>query len=141
MDALIFLTMQSALLKYRSLRPHSRLGCAAILIFCCALKTFGVPSTSATTEARPTEYEVKAAYLFNFTKFVKWPEPAKGATFDLFILGANPFSGALASIVEGESVGDQKIVVRRISNAKAGGRPFIREFRLRTRGMRVRHSS
>src|SRR5581483_10707014 len=48
-------------------------------------------------EARPadaTEYQVKAAYLFNFGKFVGWPgAPDEHAShpFAICVLGADPF--------------------------------------------------
>ncbi|OGP69342.1 MAG: hypothetical protein A2169_09630 [Deltaproteobacteria bacterium RBG_13_47_9] len=47
------------------------------------------------------EYLIKAAYLYNFTKFVEWPPEAFEDDFspiNLFILGADPFGEALDSI-------------------------------------------
>jgi hypothetical protein len=68
------------------------------------------PSMSA--QAPPSEYDVKAAYLYNFGKFVKWPESStKGAQFTICVLGDNPFKGALASIVAGEKVNGKPAVV------------------------------
>ncbi len=40
------------------------------------------------------EYKVKAAYLFNFTKFISWPQKS-GENFNICILGHNPFNGHL----------------------------------------------
>lgn len=63
------------------------------------------------------EYEVKAAFLLNFTRFVEWP-PASFATPDspltVCILGDDPFGRGIDQIVEGESVNGHKIVVERI---------------------------
>jgi hypothetical protein len=50
------------------------------------------------------EEGVKAAYLFNFTKFVEWP--ATGAPSDPFricIIGAPRFAAAVDDIIKGES--------------------------------------
>ena len=44
------------------------------------------------------EYKIKAGYLYNFTKFITWPE-VNGATFNLCILGADPF-GALIDPIQ-----------------------------------------
>ena len=63
------------------------------------------------------EYQVKAAFLFNFTKFVQWPAaayPSANAPFTICILGDDPFGRALDDIVQGESVNGHKIDVERI---------------------------
>ena len=55
--------------------------------------------------AEASEYEVKAAFLYNFTKFVEWPVKADRPddTFDLCILGDDPFGGTIDSIEEKRS--------------------------------------
>lgn len=65
----------------------------------------------------PTEYEVKAAYLYNFGKFVQWPpRSAAGQTssFAICVLGEDPFGAALNSAVAGESISGMSVVVERI---------------------------
>lgn len=67
-------------------------------------------------DSRPTESQVKAAYLYNFGKFVEWPS-ARGAVsgaFEICVLGRDPFGAVLDSTVDGESVAGRKIVVQRI---------------------------
>lgn len=62
----------------------------------------------------PTEYDVKAAFLYNFAKFVEWPEaslPTDG-TFVLGVLGSDPFGRALEEL-DGRTVLGRRIVVRR----------------------------
>ncbi len=66
--------------------------------------------------AQPAEYEVKAAFLLNFAKFVDWSEadiPHEGP-FTVCIVGDDPFGLTMDQIVEGETVGDRKIVVQRL---------------------------
>ncbi|MGH9432309.1 MAG: YfiR family protein [Terriglobia bacterium] len=73
---------------------------------------------SRTAASAATEYEVKAAYLLNFAKFVQWPVKAAAAQEDAFsicVVGADPFGPALDAIIEGETIGDKKVVARRIS--------------------------
>ena len=68
-------------------------------------------------DARP-EYEIKAAFLLNFTKFVEWPPAAfadSNSLFAICILGRDPFGRTLDDIVEGEVVDGRKLTVRRIS--------------------------
>jgi hypothetical protein len=64
----------------------------------------------------PLEYQVKAAFLLNFARFVEWPPSAlaNDAPFNVCILGGDPFGPAIDQIVEGESVNGHKITVTRI---------------------------
>lgn len=65
-----------------------------------------------------SEYDVKAAYLLNFTKFVDWPATAF-ATADsplaICVLGNDPFGTVLNDLVQGEEVNGRKLVVRQLS--------------------------
>jgi hypothetical protein len=63
-----------------------------------------------------SEYAVKAAYLFNFAKFVEWP----AGTFDsdtspiiIGVLGDDPFGGDLDRTIEGKSVNGHPIQLKR----------------------------
>jgi len=61
------------------------------------------------------EYDIKAAYLFNFSKFVEWPPHAfsnPGAPLVIGILGSDPFDGTLDRITQGEVVHGHRLVVR-----------------------------
>lgn len=67
----------------------------------------------------PTEYDVKAAYLYNFGKFVKWPESStKGPQFLICVLGSDPFKGSLESTVAGEKVNDKPAVVLHLNSTR-----------------------
>jgi hypothetical protein len=69
--------------------------------------------------AQVGEYEVKAAFLLNFTKFVDWPASAfadPAAPFTICVLGKDPFGRSLDEIVQGEAVAGRRLVVRRISD-------------------------
>jgi hypothetical protein len=66
--------------------------------------------------APPSEYEVKAAFLLNFTKFVEWPDssfPSAGAPFTVCIVGADPFGPVIDEIMRGEKVNNHRIAVQR----------------------------
>ena len=84
----------------------------------CALMTAPVLHAQ---RAKPTDYEVKAAYLYNFGKFVTWPQPPKDqpvpSQFKLCIMGKDPFGPSLDAIVGDETVDGAKVVVKRIANA------------------------
>jgi hypothetical protein len=62
------------------------------------------------------EYELKAAFLYNFVKFTEWPAEASGKSDEPFVigvLGKDPFGPALDKLIEGETVHNKKIVARR----------------------------
>lgn len=64
---------------------------------------------------RPTEYEVKAAFLYNFAKFVKWPEDGSlGPTFVIAVLGEDPFGEVLDRTFSGKTIQGRKTEVRRM---------------------------
>lgn len=70
--------------------------------------------------AQPTfsEHELKAAYLFHFTKFVEWPAAAftgPDAPLCLGVLGDEPVGVALEKIANGQKAAGRKLVVRRFA--------------------------
>jgi len=71
-----------------------------------------------------SEYQVKAAFLLNFTKFVDWPPAAfadPNAPFTICVLGDDPFGTVLDQIVEGEKVNERRLAVRRIHGKETAG--------------------
>ena len=66
--------------------------------------------------ASPSEYEVKAAFLYNFAKFIEWPDGAfadTSAPLVLGVLGADPFGIALKQTVQGKTIGGRSLVIQR----------------------------
>jgi len=66
---------------------------------------------------KPSDYQVKAAYLYNFGRFVEWPKvaTAKSGPFTVCVLGADPFGSTLDATMAGETIGGRNVVARRIS--------------------------
>jgi YfiR/HmsC-like len=65
--------------------------------------------------AESREYQIKAAFLFNFAQFVQWPSAAytnAAEPFCIGVLGDNPFGPALEETIQGESIGGHKLMVR-----------------------------
>jgi hypothetical protein len=59
------------------------------------------------SEAQPTlENDVKAVFLYNFTKFIEWPPPAApaGGAFRLCLLADADFADAVDRTITGETV-------------------------------------
>jgi hypothetical protein len=67
----------------------------------------------------PKEYQVKAAFLYNFGKFVQWPATAfsgPNAPLVICVLGTDPFEGALDQVLSGKTISNRPISVRRPAN-------------------------
>jgi hypothetical protein len=65
-------------------------------------------------------YQVKAAFIYNFTQFVQWPAHAfAGSQSPLIIgvLGDNPFGTYLEQLVKDEKVGGRSIEIRKFKDA------------------------
>ncbi|MBV8069790.1 MAG: YfiR family protein [Acidobacteriaceae bacterium] len=86
-------------------------------LLCCCF-----PGQTLAVAEGGLEYEVKAAFLLNFTKFVEWPPAAfetPNSPFTLCILGRDPFGHSIDYILQGESVSGRKLEVRRIDQLPA----------------------
>jgi hypothetical protein len=62
-----------------------------------------------------SEYQVKAAYLFNFLKFVDYPSEAFAdplAPIVVGVVGEDPFGSALPQVVTGKTVAGRDLVIR-----------------------------
>ena len=69
---------------------------------------------AAAQSDQPSEYAVKAAFLFNFTKFVEWPEKAFNgpqAPIVIGIIGDDPFGDSLMRIVAGQKAQGRAILI------------------------------
>jgi len=82
---------------------------------CFMAGVFALGANRAQGEASK-EYQVKAAFLFNFAQFVEWPTNTFTNTeepFTIGILGADPFGQALDDTVQGETIQKHKMLIRR----------------------------
>lgn len=77
----------------------------------------------AATQAQPlpNEYQLKAAFLYQFPQFVEWPSAAwRGSTVvQICILRPNPFRGELDALLRGESLNGRPFSVREIAGPDA----------------------
>ena len=62
---------------------------------------------SIAQEQGPTEYQVKAAFLYNFAKFIDWPSeafPDSSNTFTIGVVGKDPFGIDLDDIAASKTI-------------------------------------
>jgi hypothetical protein len=63
-----------------------------------------------------TEYEIKAAFLYNFAKFVEWPPSAftdPKQPLSVCVFGRDPFGHSLEEAMDGKSVGNRPVILGR----------------------------
>jgi YfiR/HmsC-like len=71
---------------------------------------------SFSQEEKPM-YEIHAAMLYNFMKYIQWPTESAGGEFVLGILGEDDVFNTMKTRYEGKPKGAKKYVVRRLSSA------------------------
>lgn len=99
-------------------RQHQRPACrrSRVIAVLAAALLFCMPAYSGFAGQPSTEYRIKAAFLYNFTSFVTWPEEFAGRTgFTLCVFGDDPF-GNLLDKLAGKSVNNMKLVIRRLES-------------------------
>jgi len=108
--------------SHREHLPGIGAGCRfACMVLAAAFYLLSTGGTLQAQERKPTEYEVKAAYLFNFSKFVRWPANSSVSVrqaFQICILGNDPFGSVLDDTLQGETLEGKKVVSRRITDAQ-----------------------
>jgi hypothetical protein len=95
---------------------HRRRRCRATLSIWMVPILFVSPCL---TIAETLEYDVKAAFLLNFTRFIEWPAGSldgPDTPLSICILGDDPFGAALDHVVQGEVVNGRRVNVVRVKH-------------------------
>ena len=78
------------------------------------------PAVLAQAEALD-EYQVKAAFLYQFTKFIEWPAgafPDANAPFSICVAGVDPFGNILNQLLQQKAVGQRRLELRRSAHGE-----------------------
>jgi predicted transcriptional regulator len=96
--------------------PRGRFGRLRVIVL--AMSILAVVASVARADSAK-EYQIKAAFLYNFTKFVEWP-PARFAeeaeAIEIGVLGPVAFRRELEKVVHGRKVNGRNVVVRPIGS-------------------------
>ena len=98
--------------------PRGRAG--AKLCHAMAALLMALPAAGALNQVRPTEYDVKAAYLLNFGKFMHLSEGSNAlrrTTFDICILGRDPIGRTIDEIAANETIDGRSVGILRVADA------------------------
>ncbi len=80
---------------------------------CCLL--MALPTRSV---AQTTNYKAYAIFLYNFTKYVHWPEGSLTGDFKITVVGNSKVTQELTAIVQNKTVLGKKIVVSQVNTAQ-----------------------
>jgi hypothetical protein len=106
----------SAALNHAGSRPRATAKLAALSSLALILFLAILPGAHLAA-ATPTEYEVKAAFLLNFARFVEWPAEAfadASAPLVIGIVGANDLAEVLPRVVASQTAQGRPIEVRHL---------------------------
>lgn len=78
-----------------------------------------LPGKTPAQEIELEEYQIKAAFLYNFARFIEWPEKVftNNSSINLCILGEDPFNNNLDTIHK-KPVRDRILTVRRVNTVQ-----------------------
>jgi hypothetical protein len=74
--------------------------------------------TSGATAQSVDEYRVKAAFVFNFAKFIQWPAEAfktSGDPLVICVVGQDQMANSLRETVNGSSIDGRAVIIRQIA--------------------------
>ena len=100
--------------------PKKSLTCLVLILSCLVLR--GV-SPSRAEVSQLSENQMKAAYLFNFAKFVEWPAsafPGAGAPLVIGVIGKGPY-GEAHNALAGRIAKGRKVSIRQFTRIEEVG--------------------
>ncbi len=98
--------------RMRRGRERARFGAALLVLSLTAAVAVAAQVRQAEP---PNEYQVKAAFLYNFAKFIEWPARSfadASTPIVIGIAGRDPFGDRLVEITRGERVNGRAIEIR-----------------------------
>src|ERR1041385_8418967 len=94
-----------------------RMRFVATVFFSLRLVFLLTVANSRAQDVSPSEYQLKAAFLFNFAKFVEWPPEAfseNTSPFIIGILGTSPFGDDLQQTIRGKTINNHPLIAREV---------------------------
>lgn len=89
----------------------------SLLVVVMIVAETGGPMNAPAQESRSSEYQIKAAFLYHFAKFVDWPSgafPQPDSPLVITVAGDNVFNSDLERIVKSKTINGHPLVVRHV---------------------------
>ncbi|MFI5163754.1 MAG: YfiR family protein [Bacteroidia bacterium] len=84
----------------------------AILIFLLCISADYVRMPVVQQDPNSSNAKIKATFLYNFTKYIEWPEKYKEGNFVIGVLGTTSFYNELTALLSTKTVGNQKFEIK-----------------------------
>lgn len=84
------------------------------LAFTLAIASFSVMQAIAQTE-KPI-HEIHAAMIFNFLKYIQWPDEGAGGEFIVGVMGEEDVFNTLKNYYDGKPKGSKKYVIKKLAD-------------------------
>ena len=78
----------------------------------CAVLAAAAAIPSQTAAQKPSRDDVQAAYLYNFGKFVRWPEGDSRSPILVCVAGQDPSEETIGRLAAGERINGRQLAVR-----------------------------
>lgn len=89
---------------------------------------WGDPLAEASQARAPTEWEMRAAFLYKFISYIRWPKeslPEDKSPLVVGVLGRDPFGKALDALLNQKQHGAHPIVVQRFETAETAAKCHV----------------
>lgn len=86
----------------------------AFLPVVLAVSGMAAPFQNSNIDKAAAEIGIKAAYIYNFARFIEWPPRATPGPLRIAVLGSGELKSPLAEVVKGKSANGRPIEVRHI---------------------------
>jgi hypothetical protein len=96
--------------------------CWLIILMGFALLGLGSTSTFGAETPALKEHELKAAFVYNFTKFVEWPSSSfrdPNAPFVVAVAGNSPCTAELEKIAKERKINGRQMIIKRVTTFEA----------------------
>lgn len=84
------------------------------------LATAFLVATVANAQERPT-HEIHSAMLYNFIKYIQWPDEGAGGDFVVGVIGEDDVYNTLKQWYDGKPKGSKKYVIKKLTSAAEAG--------------------
>jgi uncharacterized protein DUF4154 len=71
---------------------------------------------SSRSIAQETNYKAYSVYIYNFIKYIEWPEDAKKGEFIIAVIGNSPINAELKNLAATKKANGQTIVVKQYNS-------------------------
>ncbi len=69
--------------------------------------------------SKAQDEKFKALFIYNFTKYIEWPQEKRSGDFVIGVYGNNPIAKELEIIAQKKMVGSQKLIIKQVDGVSA----------------------